>query len=337
MTLLARLSVFLGLRQEALAEPIAPPLFQAAPMPVHAIGDAGRDGAISPLPGRPDPSLAIPALPKPAEDFMLSFAGAARPLSQIDFIWAAAALRCDVAAVQAVRIVEAGAAGGFLADGSGRPAILYEAHRFAKETGGRFSASHPAISVPAWDRTLYKGGALEYPRLAAALALDRVGALRATSWGLFQILGANHLAAGYLDVESYVQAMTASEGAHLDAFVSFCRTHALDIHLQAQNWPGFARGYNGTAYALNRYDTKLAEAYAMAKGKAVPLPKALRIGATGQAVRDLQRGLIKAGYKVTADGIFSRATEIAVEQFQEAKGLLADGVVGPVTGSALGI
>jgi hypothetical protein len=265
----------------------------------------------------------------------LPFAGAARRLSSIDIARAATALRCDTAAVEAVRVVEAGGAGGFLLDGSDRPAILYEAHRFAKETGGRFNASHPRLSVPSWDRSLYLGGAREYERLHAAIALDRQAALRATSWGLFQILGSNHKLAGYPDVESYVAAMQDSEGAHLDAFVSFCKANRLDIHLQAHNWAGFARGYNGTAYAQNRYDQKLAEAYARAAGQPVLLPNAVRIGTRGDHVVELQRALVRAGFKLVVDGVFGRGTQIGVEQFQEARGLLPDGIVGPATWAAL--
>ncbi|NBT89135.1 MAG: DUF3380 domain-containing protein, partial [Flavobacteriaceae bacterium] len=32
--------------------------------------------------------------------------------------------------------------------------------------------------------------------------------------------------------------------------------------LKAKDWAGFAKGYNGPAYAKNAYDTKLAGAYA---------------------------------------------------------------------------
>ncbi|WP_269780298.1 N-acetylmuramidase domain-containing protein [Methylobacterium sp. Leaf118] len=36
----------------------------------------------------------------------------------------------------------------------------------------------------------------------------------------------------------------------------------LDDELRAHNWAGFARGYNGSAYAQHGYHTKLAAAYA---------------------------------------------------------------------------
>jgi hypothetical protein len=31
--------------------------------------------------------------------------------------------------------------------------------------------------------------------------------------------------------------------------------------IRTKNWPSFARQYNGPAYAKNKYDEKLAEAY----------------------------------------------------------------------------
>jgi hypothetical protein len=262
----------------------------------------------------------------------LAFAGAARRLTNIDVARAAQALRCEVAAVRAVCTVEAGGA-GFLPDN--RPVILFEAHRFSKETGGRFDRSHPQISVPAWDRSLYQGGAREYDRLAAAVALDRSAALRASSWGLFQILGSNHELAGYPDVEGFVAGMTVGEGQHLDAFVSFCRVRGLDAHLRSGNWAAFARSYNGTAYAANRYDLKLADAYRSAIGLPVKPLAALRIGAKGEAVAQLQRALTRAGFPVVEDGFFGRATEYAVEKLQQAKRLAVDGIAGPQTWAIL--
>ena len=36
----------------------------------------------------------------------------------------------------------------------------------------------------------------------------------------------------------------------------------METLLKAKDWANFARGYNGPAYAKNRYDVKLAAAYA---------------------------------------------------------------------------
>lgn len=61
----------------------------------------------------------------------------------------------------------------------------------------------------------------------------------------------------------------------------------------------------------------------------------LRNGSTGSDVTSLQRDLIAAGFKITADGWFGDSTETALIAFQRRAGLVADGVAGPKTITAL--
>ena len=63
----------------------------------------------------------------------------------------------------------------------------------------------------------------------------------------------------------------------------------------------------------------------------------LRPGATGEAVRDLQRRLGRAGHDTGDDapGTYGAATEAAVQAFQERRGLRADGVCGEQTWASL--
>jgi peptidoglycan hydrolase-like protein with peptidoglycan-binding domain len=51
----------------------------------------------------------------------------------------------------------------------------------------------------------------------------------------------------------------------------------------------------------------------------------------GEDVRKVQEALVKANINVTVDGIFGPATEKAVKEFQQQKGLTVDGAVGPAT------
>lgn len=181
-------------------------------------------------------------------------------VTEQDFISAADRIGCDVAAVKAVTEVES-RGGGF--DPEGFPKTLFEGHWFHKLTSGRFTTDYPTLSYPKWTRQFYgKTWQAEKNRLEAASQLDRDAALLSSSWGMFQLMGFNHRQCGFDTVQQFVNAMCQSEGAQLDAFVSFILTNELDRHLQTQNWAKFASRYNGPAYAQNQYDVKLARAYA---------------------------------------------------------------------------
>lgn len=185
-------------------------------------------------------------------------------ITDLDYLAAAKELGCEVAAIKAVSSVEA-AGSGFLP--SGKCKILYEAHIFSRLTGHKYDASHPNISAPKWDKTLYKGGQKEWPRLEEAMGIDPTAALSAASWGRFQIMGFNFKIAGFNTVQAFVAEMKTGEAAHLRAFVKVVQSMGLADELRRRDWQGFARVYNGPSYAANHYDTKMATAYAMfAKG-----------------------------------------------------------------------
>lgn len=61
----------------------------------------------------------------------------------------------------------------------------------------------------------------------------------------------------------------------------------------------------------------------------------LRMGASGDAVRQVQLALRSVGYSLNGTGWFGPATDTAVETFQKRAGLKVDGEVGPKTGAAL--
>lgn len=65
------------------------------------------------------------------------------------------------------------------------------------------------------------------------------------------------------------------------------------------------------------------------------LVRTLRNPSTGPQVRQLQQKLRDHGQELIVDGVFWSATEVAVREFQLAKRLANDGVVGPVTWKAL--
>jgi hypothetical protein len=192
----------------------------------------------------------------------------ATTLTDDDFARAAKALDVEICAIKAVAEVESAGA-GFLPDG--RPSILFEAHVFHAESGGKHAKAKDRhgspLSTPRWNKALYgAGGAHQHNRYEDARALNADAANKACSWGMFQILGRNHKDCGFDDSQSFVDAMwTGGAGAHLDAFVAFIKANKLDGPLRLKDWSTFARGYNGPAYAQNAYDKKMAAAYVRCK------------------------------------------------------------------------
>jgi uncharacterized protein (TIGR02594 family) len=187
--------------------------------------------------------------------------GAKTGISEADYAAVAKELGVDVAAVKAVAQVESSGS-GFLP--SGRAKILFEAHVFHRETGGRHDGTHPNISSPRWNRALYgAGGEHQWQRYQEAAKLDPDAAMKSASWGRFQIMGFNHKAAGFADVKSFAAAMQRSEGEQLKAFGQFIKSNPKMLEaLREHDWAGFASRYNGPGYAQNQYDSKLAQAYA---------------------------------------------------------------------------
>jgi cell wall-associated NlpC family hydrolase len=78
------------------------------------------------------------------------------------------------------------------------------------------------------------------------------------------------------------------------------------------------------------------ETYESVPSRAPKADPTLQQGATGSAVVELQQLLTRAGYSPgAADGHFGAMTKTAVMNFQRARGLTADGIVGPMTWAAL--
>jgi peptidoglycan hydrolase-like protein with peptidoglycan-binding domain len=83
--------------------------------------------------------------------------------------------------------------------------------------------------------------------------------------------------------------------------------------------------------------TSITPTTTQAAAPTVPVPAApLKPGDTGAEVKALQRALVQLGYAVgTIDGDYGAATKTAVEQFQTASKLTADGVFGRATRTAM--
>ena len=247
---------------------------------------------------------------------MDEFKGYALPMDEEGFTQVTEQLGVGAPELWALLTVETKGC-GFLSDR--RPVILFERHIFSRETGSRYDVSNPDISNPSWGG-YGPGGAAQYERLNKAIALDRIAALKSTSWGIGQVMGFNAETAGYGDVEVMVKAMTFSENEHLKALTGEIMHNKLDGALRSHNWANFARGYNGPAYAENKYDTRLASAYQ--KFVQGPLPDL--------TVRAAQVYLLYLGYNPGhVDGVTGRFTYSALNEFQRANNLPVMNAINP--------
>ena len=175
---------------------------------------------------------------------------------------------------------------GHLSDG--RAKILFEGHLFWKnlQREGKTEAeveelakSNPHILYKHWTREHYKGGFDEYDRLKKAKEINPKAAVYSASWGLFQILGQNLedniKSRGYADYADFEKKQHENELYHFLDFLAFIMTKShkgkkLYEYIQGEDesvydWAAFAYGYNGQGYKANKYDIKLAEAYAKFK------------------------------------------------------------------------
>lgn len=187
-----------------------------------------------------------------------------RALDRVDIEELAAEYALPVCNLLAVLRVEAGRSGFLLHEPApARPKILFEAHIFYRESGSIPVSKHdPDLSQPTWrqGRRYYEGGSDEWHRLDRAMVWDEIGALRSASWGLGQVMGFNHRAAGCATVQQFVVEAFSGERAQLRHMLNFIEANDLLGDLRAGRWSRFARGYNGPGYARHGYHDKLAAA-----------------------------------------------------------------------------
>lgn len=146
-------------------------------------------------------------------------------------------------------------------DKQNRLKMLYEPHLMWRNTQGEQRATLASMGL-AYPNQVYNYPKDSYPRLERAMKVNELQALRSCSWGLGQILGSNHAAAGYKTVYDMIEAFCADEANQLQAMINFIVANKLDDNLRAHDWAGVARGYNGPNYAKGNYHRKLATAFA---------------------------------------------------------------------------
>jgi N-acetylmuramidase-like protein len=198
--------------------------------------------------------------------------GGVGKLTEANFAAAAEALKPGVqlAMILAFAEVESGGKSGF--GPSGLPIIAYEGHIFRQYTKGKYDKSHPLLSHPykkkagpEWQAN-NKNQAAAWKTLNAAMELDHDAALKACSWGMFQVMGFNYETCGFTNVDEFVAKMKAGEQGQLDAFVGFClRTRGLRKALADKNFVACATIYNGSDYG--DYDKRIERAFKKYGGK----------------------------------------------------------------------
>ena len=188
-------------------------------------------------------------------------------LGRADIIAAAKGLGVEPATLKTVIDVEARSSGF---DDEGRPTILFERHKMWKYLGeANYFTKRDQLSALFPDICHQSPGDYnarpQYEKLAIAESLHWEAAHMSASFGLGQIMGFNWESLGYPSLKAFINAMYESEAKQLDAMCRYIKVNYLVDELQRHDWAGFAKGYNGSNYAINKYDQKLAAAYAKAK------------------------------------------------------------------------
>ena len=175
----------------------------------------------------------------------------------------------EYAALKAVVEVEASGK-GFIGD---VPKILYEPHIMHRlltkknyiTIRNNLMKAHPNLCYPRWGTYKYGAESIQHKRLEIASQFNRDTALESCSWGLGQVMGFHWKSLGYESLQAFINDMYESEAKQLEAMIRFIRVNGLLLALKNKDWVKFARGYNGSGYAKNKYHIKLANAYAKYK------------------------------------------------------------------------
>ncbi|MBC2887510.1 N-acetylmuramidase family protein [Ochrobactrum sp. CM-21-5] len=170
----------------------------------------------------------------------------------------------DPAALLAVAEVESGGSALFDVNGHKEPAIRFEGHYFDRRLSGRLRdyARANGLSAPVAGQIRNpKSQAARWLLLEQAIGLSRKAALESTSWGLGQVMGAHWEWLGYSAVDDLVAEARGSVAGQTRLMLRFIEKAELIDVMQACDWRNFARRYNGPAFARNRYDSRMAQAY----------------------------------------------------------------------------
>lgn len=212
------------------------------------------------------------------------------------------------------------------------PLIRFEGHYFDKRLEGadRKKARAEGLASPVPGRIANPvSQTARWAMFNRAAAINRQAAIESTSWGCGQVMGAHWKTLGFTAAEDLVTLARGGKVGQIDLMLRFIVANGLDAPLRRRDWAGFARAYNGPGFRKNRYDEKLAKAYARLSARR----KAARTASP--AISALQRSLVALGYTIVIDGIAGPQTNQALRHFQTGAGLAEEGILSEATRLAL--
>jgi len=188
-----------------------------------------------------------------------AYKGAAKRIDDVDLPRIGSQIGVGEDEIHAFMDVEASGSGF---DAEGRVKMLFEPHIFWRQLGAgekRNAAWSKGLAYEKWKAGAYPRDS--YPRLIEAMKIDETAALKSASWGAGQIMGFNHIHAGYATPQAMVEAFAADEENHLQAMVNVIKAFGIDDDLRAHRWDVIERVYNGGGFG-GAYAAKMAKAYA---------------------------------------------------------------------------
>lgn len=170
------------------------------------------------------------------------------------------------AALLAVIETESGGVTSALVNGRQEPLIRFEGHYFDKRVVAMKRAEARAKGLASPKAGVVKNPASQQARwdrlLTPAMLLDTQAAYESCSWGVGQVMGSHWKALGHASVLALVNEARSGFEGQARLMLRFIEANGLQPALKRRDWPAFARAYNGPGYKANRYDVKMASAFA---------------------------------------------------------------------------
>ena len=106
-----------------------------------------------------------------------------------------------------------------------------------------------------------KGRKSTLKRLRKAMEIDKSSALKACSYGLFQLMGSSYKEAGFKSIKAFAKAHKSSEKAQVKAFLKAAKSQKTLKDLQNKDWEAFTNKFVTSEIGPKEYAKKLAKTY----------------------------------------------------------------------------